>query len=119
MKGHFNDDSLGTTLAIEIMGNIEYVDKNIRVDDNKSHKIRDMTLQRKGTAHMIVYYVGEPVENFGGTTYGLAGCIGCVCRPDWRTITRLDWIPRGSDPDFKHCILAKTKFENRQGKVRK
>ncbi len=38
VKGYFTDDSLGTTLAIEIMGDIEYVNKNIRVDDNKSHK---------------------------------------------------------------------------------
>ena len=118
MKGYFKDSSLGTNLTIEKIGNIEYENTNIKVDDNKSFKIRDMTLQRKGIAHMIVYYVGEPVEKIGGTMFGLAGCIGCVCRPDWRTITRNDWTPRGNDPDFKHCILAKTKHENRQGKVR-
>ena len=66
MKGYFKDSSLGTNLTIEKIGNIEYENTNIKVDDNKSFKIRDMTLQRKGIAHMIVYYVGEPVEKFGG-----------------------------------------------------
>ena len=45
---------------------------------------------------------------------------GCVCRPDRnRIVSRFEWIPNGNDPDFKHCIVEKTKRNIMQGKVRR
>ena len=65
---------------------------------------------------MVVYYVGKK----GDRTGGQAGCIGCVCRPDRdRIVSRFEWIPNGNDPDFKHCIVEKTKRNIMQGKVRR
>ena len=97
-----------------------YEDIDISIDDTQSEFLLDITLEKKESAHITVYYVGDPVQK---TTFGKAGCIGCVCRPD-RPVSRLssrprlDWIPRGADPNFKHCIVAKTKNETNQGKVR-
>ena len=91
-----------------------YEDIDISIDDTQSEFLLDITLEKKESAHIVVYYVGEPVQK---TTFGLAGCIGCICRPD-RPVSRLGWVPRGADPNFKHCIVAKTKNETIQGKVR-
>ena len=113
--GYFNKESFGFTLAIEKIGKVMYEDRNIRINDTKSEFLRDLTLEKKESAHMAVYYVGEPVQK---STYGQAGCIGCICRPD-RPVSRVGWTPRGADPNFKHCIVAKVKNETNQGKVRR
>ena len=85
-------------MAVEKIGNIIYLDTNITIDDTKSDKLRDITLEKKKSAHIAVYYVGNSVQK---TTYGHSGCIGCVCRPDWRIKTRSGWTPNGRDPEFK------------------
>ena len=102
-------------MAIEKIGNIRYEDRDISIADSQSEFLRDLTLEKKESAHMAVYYVGEPVQK---STYGQAGCIGCICRPD-RPVSRVGWIPRGADPNFKHCIVAKVKNVINQGKVRR
>ena len=86
-------------------------DIDISIDDIQSEFLLDITLEKKERAHIAVYYVGEPVQK---TTFGMAGCIGCICRPD-RPVSRLGWVPRGADPNFKHCTVAKTKNEINQG----
>ena len=93
--------------------------------DIKNPKLRDITLKNKGIAHMVVYYVGDQLEIDGRTIAGEAGCIGCICRPDRPVLEkRFSWKPNGIDPNFKHCIVAKTTHPDRstsilkQGKVR-
>ena len=105
---------MGITLVIEKVGTTMYEDINISIEDTQSDFLLDITLGKKENAHIVVYYVGEPMQK---STFGMAGCIGCVCRPD-RPVSRLDWTPRGADPNFKHCTVAKTKIEANQGKVR-
>ena len=92
-----------------------YEDRDISIVDSQSEFLRDLTLEKKESAHMAVYYVGKPYQR---DTKGQAGCIGCICRPD-RPVSRGGWTPRGADPNFKHCIVAKVKNETNQGKVRR
>ena len=113
-KEYFKPESLGISLAVEKIGDTVHEDIDISIDDNKSEFLLDITLEKKESAHIAVYYVGEPVQK---TTFGMAGCIGCICRPD-RPVSRHGWIPRGADPNLKHCTVAKTKSETNQGKVR-
>ena len=129
-KGYFKDPSFGSTLTLIKIGNIVYENKQITIEDIKSKELREMTFQRRESAHMILYYVGEYLPNLTWDgretkTFGQAGCIGCICRPDSnRTLPNSDWGPRGISPDFKHCIVAKTTHPDRstsilkQGKVR-
>ena len=112
-KEYFKLESLGISLAVEKIGNTVHEDIDISIDDIQSEFLLDITLEKKESAHIAVYYVGEPVQK---TTFGMAGCIGCICRPD-RPVSRHGWISRGADPNFKHCTVAKTKNETNQGKV--
>ena len=112
VKEYYRKPSLGSTLEIQQTGPILYEDIDISIDIIKSDTLRNITLQKKNNAHMIVYYVGVK-EGINGQS----GCIGCICRPD-RTVSRSEWTPQGLDPDFKHAIVEKTKQNNRQGKVR-
>ena len=112
-KGYFKPESLGISLAVEKIGDTVHEDIDISIDDIQSEFLLDITLEKKESAHIAVYYVGEPVQK---TTFGMAGCIGCICRPD-RPVSRHGWTPRGADPNFKHCTVAKTKNEINQGKV--
>ena len=104
----------GSFLTIDQIGKIGYEDTAISIKEVQSEKLRDMTLQKRGNAHMIVYYIGPSGEKIGGR----AGCIGCVCRPDRTISSKSGWVPRGGDPDFKHCMVEKTRFNDKQGKVR-
>ena len=104
-------------LSVVQIGSTLFENTRITIDDIKSIKLRTITLEKKEKAHIAVYYVGDSVQK---TTFGQSGCIGCICRPDWRKKTRSGrskWVPNGSDPDFKHCIVSKTKNETNQGKV--
>ena len=112
-KDYFKPEALGISLTVEQIGNTVHEDIDISIDDIQSEFLLDITLEKKESAHIAVYYVGEPVQK---TTFGMAGCIGCICRPD-RPVSRLGWVPRGADPNFKHCTVAKTKNEIKQGKV--
>ena len=118
---YFKHDSFGTTLEIEIIGNIESSNTDISLHDTQKKELIDLTAQRKGSAHMAVYYVGEPVFNSknGNKIMGWAGCIGCICKENSTPNKPVDigWRPRGNTP-IKHCFVTKTKFENKQGKVR-
>ena len=118
LKSYYKKESFGNTIDIEIIGNLEYEDINISIEDNKADFLLDITLEKKESAHIAVYYVGEPMQKTNGkTTMGIAGCIGCICRANRPVLSRGDWTPRGSDPNFKHCIVAKTAKESNQGKV--
>ena len=112
-KDYFKPEALGISLTVEQIGNTVHEDIDISIDDIQSEFLLDITLEKKESAHIAVYYVGEPVQK---TTFGMAGCIGCICRPD-RPVSRDGWTPRGADPNFKHCTVAKTKNEIKQGKV--
>ena len=117
-------------MKIEIIGNVTYEDINISINDTKSFFLLNTTLEKKESANIAVYYVGEHMKKPNGKPImGHSGCIGCVCRPDRPLIPPRPlssnpevpdspWIPRGTDPNFKHCIVAKTPKESNQGKVR-
>ena len=94
---------------------------DISLHDTHKKELIDLTNQRKGTAHMAVYYVGKPVYHpkFGNRIMGWSGCIGCICKQDSRPNKPVDigWRPRGNTP-IKHCFVTKTNEEDNQGKVR-
>ena len=85
-KEYYKHDSFGSILEIEIIGNIEFVNADISLHDTHKKELVDLTNQRKGTAHMAVYYVGKPVYHpkFGNRIMGWSGCIGCICKEDSR-----------------------------------
>ena len=113
-KEYFRKPSLGSTLEIQQTGPILYQDIDISIDIIKSETLRNITLQKKDNAHMMVYYVGVKDD-----INAQSGCIGCICRPDRTVVSKIGgWSPQGNDPDFKHVIVEKTLQNNRQGKVR-
>ena len=119
MKRYFEDSSrgLGITLTIKQIGDIVYENDNLTMAAIQSKKMSDLTLLRKGNAHIAVYYIGNPI----GNKYGHSGCIGCVCRPDTvylsDHVSRMDWAPNGGNVNNKHIMIAKTKRNDRQGRV--
>ena len=121
-KQYFKDDIFVTNLAIERIGNTENTHTSISISDIKLDKLLHRTLEIKGNAHIVVYYVGEHIRLNGKTRMGQSGCLGCICRP-----YRLSEIePKsaleshyGYETNYKHVIVAKTQKEERQGKVRK
>ena len=122
VKEYFKDDSFITNLAIERLGNTEKTHTRISIKDIKSRKLLDRTLESKGNAHIVVYFVWERIKINGKRRMGHAGCLGCVCRP-----YRLSELLEKSllekkyayETNYKHVIVAKTQTEEIQGKVRK
>ena len=51
MKEYYKYKSFGTNLAVRKIGNIIYEDSNITIDDTKSERLRDLTLEKKESAH--------------------------------------------------------------------
>ena len=89
-QGYFNDfSSLGTRLIMEQIGEIVYEDAEFKIEDTQSKTLREMTLLKMENAHMIIYFIGEVQIIEGKRKAGLAGCIGCICRPD-RTVSKFD-----------------------------
>ena len=119
-----------TNWAIERIGTTENTHTSISIRDIKNQKLLKRTLKSKDNAHIVVYYVGEHIKVskiknntlVNVTRMGQTGCLGCICRPyrlselSSKSLLELDY---GYQTNYKHVIVAKTKIEERQGKVRK
>ena len=65
VKQYFKDDIFVTNLAIERIGNTENAHTSISISHIKLGKLLDRTLESKGNAHIVVYYVGEHLKSNG------------------------------------------------------